>query len=1352
MNACLERRAGSCRDHMQLTASFRMPKRRITRARRSRRRPDPHFSRTNINTLLESDSQHTCKRQRTCLDSNSHGLRSDSSQHEPQSDTLHSTRAPNKLTRSDSVASCDKQVGQVSIDSGTHRRDDNDNDLHLDDPENEPDKLDDSTSVPSPHQSPRSHPTEPQHREDLDVTSGEDDDIFQDTVDNEGDATFLFDNFPTGHIDAPLVGTEGSAHICTDEQRTTSNTSARATASDILKSMKSFLTRPTLLGIISLYGQPRLTLAAYDHLVAMMKDNNSTNTLPSSTTMRQRVLPKLLQHNFVPSSIKSFKTTVSLSSECSDLSSTVLTPSRDKTEQAVLVLPSEWAKMDIRSLHVLREITCVNTCRCFKQHGASDIRFETTPSVSSKSRISSKSDFLWTNNEGIPTPATTGATIKLSFSADPSEMTHFPEINVQESVFRGESCYAFTASLIATEHVVHSIEKSTSIEHGLRPQMLPFHMQNTYNEALSYLQGVCTKANDCSENTTDFSSERAPDRNPVTLLNGNGSLVEDIFLLPGDHLSILSVTNTSYVAVFVSRFWVRRLSDERNFVIMFSSNSNGELRPIGLTTLGAPALIIQGRERSQQQESPSKCYTTGFLPSGKRFYKYRILIYADDFTPRSSLFPKGSVGGLYMSPSGFSVRLRKSQCTIRVISLTPTGVSTNVVFEYIINDIVTGSTSGIESVDAYGNEVIIFLDISGFIGDYPASSAAVDLKGHTASVPCTHCIFPRQVLMGSSMYSYSTVFHSGHSAFRRSQKRAFSVRSFGLSKSLAKNLGMKFFDSTDKEQSGKHPLIKLADSFNLTIASDNSLSDILDLHPLDGYDLNIVAPEHLLTGLFKGILCLCFIHLPEDEIRQKLSILIRAQVLEHGFQTQSTLFKKGKLVPGLSMSTLYCILASLPAALQSIGQLQSTPIRSMLLHLHRFTSLAFWRPSLHTDGETAWAFVHGDNIYSYHHLLQRIAANFAKAVHKYCKSYPSLAGHIDRPNVHRLLELAIHTIPNYNHLCYICELVYESAHQPLKYFLSRNHTSGSHLNALHHILAKDWLVRVWCLWRIHTSTTENDADKQFALICLIYLFAGSNALSVDWNSLSSSDKDILDELRTYIHSLLTGTVENRLEKWYTDYASMTLSESKWILQYPPDLQTIPSSARVYFHTVLQLFATVSIKPETSLRLYTSAALHRGYGSKTLGSHERLKIGDVVQVLLPADFKQHRFLHELQSSSGSPNYFAVCAFFKEEDGTQWVNVKHCKTSSSAMTEQIPNFNADPLLQVSIPPLHSAGISESHFFQLNTSIKKVGVLHDCTTSKGCKFSARTKSVIHSTTTVLGGHFFLLIRSMGYPPRRS
>ena len=138
---------------------------------------------------------------------------------------------------------------------------------------------------------------------------------------------------------------------------------------------------------------------------------------------------------------------------------------------------------------------------------------------------------------------------------------------------------------------------------------------------------------------------------------------------------------------------------------------------------------------------------------------------------------------------------------------------------------------------------------------------------------------------------------------------------------------------------------------------------------------------------------------------------------------------------------------------------------------------AFWWSTLHHDGNEACEFVHGKGRQQYHSVLHILASNYVKAVDRYAKKNPDLRKEVDQPNTHRLLELTAHTIPQYGHIFFVCELVFEAAHQPLKFFLSRNTTSNSHLFAVHVVLAKDRIIRLWSLWSIYSSESERAHAK-----------------------------------------------------------------------------------------------------------------------------------------------------------------------------------------------------------------------------------------------------------------------------------
>lgn len=58
-----------------------------------------------------------------------------------------------------------------------------------------------------------------------------------------------------------------------------------------------------------------------------------------------------------------------------------------------------------------------------------------------------------------------------------------------------------------------------------------------------------------------------------------------------------------------------------------------------LILVGAPVLNKDVTEEAQTTTQETS-FTTGTLPSGKKFYKYQYLLYADDFNPHSTLFPR----------------------------------------------------------------------------------------------------------------------------------------------------------------------------------------------------------------------------------------------------------------------------------------------------------------------------------------------------------------------------------------------------------------------------------------------------------------------------------------------------------------------------------------------------------------------------------------------------------------------------------------------------------------------------------------------------------------------------------------
>lgn len=1182
--------------------------------------------------------------------------------------------------------------------------------------------------------------------------------LFSENLDNP-----VFDTFEQNNVDENSDALGQQYDLLQDplpdpssEEHTVSNGEVHR-GLKICKAMKRLMSRPVFLGIISLYGKTRYTLENYEHLVAMMKDGDEGIHLPCATTMRKFVFPRLVNSLFVKSSIESFSTNSNYSSYLSR--STNLSK---RQSEAVVVLPSSWAKLDISSLHILRELVCVKECRCHRLFGSSDLRVDTTSHVLNRIEHSRNSDTLWVSKDGIPVPSLPGIIIKLHTSDEEVvSNVHYTisEFRYKQEKFRGEVCTAFEAELISTLHVRFSSERGVYVEEGFEPHLTDENFKSKYRSCLDYISTLCQPHHQFSSDTNYGSGEQTYRGSAQTRrqlqrqqhacrnqINNKSS-----YLVPSDHLAVVKFGSTESMGVLVSRFWVERLDDERNFFLFINNNGNEDLSSTPITTFGAPVLVRETPVNTSRSPKP-KCRTTGLLPNGMRFYFYRLILYADDFNPRSSLFPKGSVGGMYMSPSSFSVRSRRSQTTIRTISVTPAGVSTNSVIDFIIEDLVTGCTDGFICVDAFGEQVTVFFDIMGFIGDYPASSAVVDLKGHNATAPCTHCGFTFNKSPGMPIYAFTTSVTSRNTAYRRTQERTASIREVGLTKNQATILGMSDLQKEDVFRTSACPLLKFASSYNEASKRNDHPPGFTALSK-DGYTLNLIAPDHLITGLFKGLLTITFIQLPDNTARDKLQICLRSSLSEFGFQSQFVLFnnKKKKLVPGLSMSILYCILTVLPSTLQALKLLDQHPAKQIVMNLNRLFSLAFWWPTFNHDGQQAWKFVHGSHMHLYHRSLQILASNFVKSVRTFSKSYSELSRHVDKPNIHRLLELVQHTIPTFNHVAYICELVFESAHQPLKFFLSRNHTLNSHIHSVQLILAKDWMVRLWCLWCIHKDNSESSEYRQYAFLGILRLLVGNDIDTINWKLEALSET--LNEMKEHVYYLMNGTVEKRFSTWYQEYRMTVQAEACWELNVPPKGHTFSVAQRVFLDRVVAHLSQGCLQNEKDLELCHKALLNRGFGSSGKSSHERMEIGDVVQVLLNSGFEQKRFLSTFICNNGEPKFFVIGGFIRSRSGISWAVVKRCTLLSPSVVGQMTDFSLPPLIQISTQDFYTSLESSHHFYlQLSGDIRKVGVLHDCSRKGNCTFSFDTRRVTHCSTTLQTGSFFIITRSMAYPPRRS
>ncbi len=107
----------------------------------------------------------------------------------------------------------------------------------------------------------------------------------------------------------------------------------------------------------------------------------------------------------------------------------------------------------------------------------------------------------------------------------------------------------------------------------------------------------------------------------------------------------------------------------------------------------------------------------------------------------------------------------------------------------VIDDIVRGSTEGIETIDAYGNKVVVFLDAAAKIGDFPAVSEGTDVSGHSSDSHCSFCSVARRKGGTLPEIVFSTALHSRRLSLTRFDERMKNIRADNPSKIIRKHLG-----------------------------------------------------------------------------------------------------------------------------------------------------------------------------------------------------------------------------------------------------------------------------------------------------------------------------------------------------------------------------------------------------------------------------------------------------------------------------------------------------------------------------------------------------------------------------------
>ena len=647
-------------------------------------------------------------------------------------------------------------------------------------------------------------------------------------------------------------------------------------------------------------------------------------------------------------------------------------------EAVRVFFPTSWARLDIATSTVFNQM--------YPDGGGQEL--DTSSLTLKRHTITDPSRSIFADCDGEAVRCGRGSIIRIS--AQRSKPNHNTPVHVYES---GDHHY-FDVRITAVWCVGTEPDLTSSGEMALSTQDIPTNEKNTIKTLLT------------------------------SRTSGTGLTA---VVRPGDICSLLSAERHceigEYVPLLIHRYW-RSHDGMPSITVVWicPSQYGGRGSPPSPHSENGEAYIVNSVQLCKQGVEENDIRgTQRRLANGTPYFVYRLLLYCDDFQKSSAPQNNESVGGCYFMPLALRPEQRRTTSASRLISLTPPGVSTNDVMHFIVDDLVHGTVCGIWGYTPQGQRVRIFLDVVGFIGDYPASSSVTDVIGHTGRSPCTHCSFRRlhREEAQGSRFGYTTNIHAENSAFLRSAERHKSLRDAGIDSEDATKLGLSQSSIHDVEHwQMNHLSTALQRQRYRTQMSDKGKPVVTG--KLDPYRSNFIAPDHLLTSLAKNVLNTVFQSLHDADLQNRVDLYICAALRRNVLLPQRESFrKKKKKRHSMSLSELYCVLlVAGPCFRVATAQYHVQPHTmdaiNLLASLQKLVALNYWWPQRDIDGIRAETFMRM-NRSAYSKELKRLSETYVRSVNEFCAKNEVGRENLDKQNLHRMLEL-YHDVIQSRHL------------------------------------------------------------------------------------------------------------------------------------------------------------------------------------------------------------------------------------------------------------------------------------------------------------------------------------------------
>lgn len=1116
-----------------------------------------------------------------------------------------------------------------------------------------------------------------------------------------------------------------SDEIDSSSELTTTSTAAQT----VLKNSKYMLSWSSMMSILTTCGHVRFTAAAYNVLASAIKTVNGTETLLTYKTVHERLRRLLLDVSYPKSDIVNFSeyspeelikgNYMPIGFETTGTGSTLDAVAE---KSARLVLPSAWACQDVMTYPFYKNMFDSEAVMSEKGLG-----METASVVRDRNKSNTCGFSLWAmhvDDTGL-TSASLGDRIKFACDSEPNDFDN-RSINslgwkngcVEHEDGRGNE--AFVYGLVGPMWCVRAAEDS-------RPLNIAWVEALDDNEKIVVkLAGSAAPLRDLPRRKGNKRAKRGP----------NSSLNErKLALRPGDVCVIIRAdlrASSNVVCLFVASFWRKDecTPSERLVWIPIAALTDGESLCSGdgglqvrsdCTVTAIPALIKRNAEDARQQSRSCSGPCIGTLKDGSPYVVYRMILYADGFNASSQLFAPKSFHGIYMLPVGLEQSWRTTPASIRVISLAPPGVQKNKVLQAVIPDIVRGTVHGFEAMDPFGRKVRVFLDVVGFEGDYPEAAAVMDTLGHVGNAPCTLCSFRKKKNGDGTKHAYTSQVHNKRLAFARFSDRIDQLRMAGISNEEARLLG---FKSGNIDVTRLYPMVALAQELAKV---HNHVPKNTDGVPVvsaifDTYSNNFVAPDHLLTGIAHDLLTVCFESLDSDEVRQGVSAEICASLAENGLPTQLSLINKDTKIHGMSMTATFCVLMTSSVIFSRLFRNKQRTCVTLIRMFQNIVAEVYWWPSLNVDGRAAVAYATDRDGTKYYSALHRLVSEFNNTLESLSRSQPQQAAKLDKPNIHRLVELVVHTIPLCKHGRNISEMPFELFHQGLKNVLKSNTHRTAHITAVEHSMANDWQGRLRMLY--HFATNGDEEARAASTLGLKCLLLGKQSVQI--RGVTPEIEELMASFEYKVTSMFREPVKSLLAQGGRVNNSWGGGGKKWE-GFHLDRDEKYKDAHVFGMDVLKRVYGAASWKASVLKAYASVRLLNWKAiteDKRAYAYNTIRPGQAFSALVEQPTARDAIVNCAEAGEGNTVHYAAMAFIGYDPLDVWAVVRIMEEEDGLFTVSSDSYSL----------LH-----------MGEQVRRVALFHEC--DDNCKWSGG--KLIHGADVAGGGSYSVVGRREGYPP---